>query len=238
MSVVAGLGPSAFNYLRELAANQTKAWFEANRTRYETEVRGPAMALTEHVGAALATAGLPLSGDAKRSMFRINRDVRFSKDKRPYKTHLGMIWMRPGFKKMSPGILYLHVADDGCFVAAGFYGLERPMLDAIRGGIRDDGPIFLQAVAAAEAAGLALDTSDCTVRMPLGFETVTDPALVPAIKSRHLVVRRALTKKDVASGAGLVRTLVAAVTASVPLLEFGWEALAESGPAPEWSRLK
>ena len=117
-----------------MAANQTKAWFEANRDRYEAEVRSPALVTAEMVGAALAVHGLPLSGDAKRSMFRINRDVRFSKDKSPYKTHAGLVWMRPGFKKISPGILYLHIADDGCFLAAGFYGLERPALDAIRGG--------------------------------------------------------------------------------------------------------
>ena len=219
-----------------MAANQNKAWFEAHRDDYEREVRSAAAALTELVGAALARQDLPLGGDAKRSMFRINRDVRFSKDKRPYKTHAGLVWMRPGYKKVSPGILYLHIADEGCFLAAGFYGLERPMLDAVRGAIRDDGPAFTAAVAAAGAAGLALDLSDSTTRLPRGFEDVADPALAAAIKARNLILRRSLTKKAV-GGPSLVPALVDAVQASLPFLRFGWDAIAEDGPPPEWSRL-
>ncbi len=160
-------------------------------------MRGPALILTEMVGAALARQQLPLSGDAKRSMFRINRDVRFSTDKRPYKTHAGMVWMRPGHKKVSPGILYLHVADEGCFLATGFYGLDRPVLDAVRGAIRDDFQAFAGAVAQAGEAGLALDLSDAMTRMPRGFEGVDDPATAAAIKARTLVLRRTLTKADV-----------------------------------------
>jgi uncharacterized protein (TIGR02453 family) len=219
-----------------LAATQTKAWFEANRDRYETEVRSPALIIAEAVGAALAQHDLPLTGDAKRSMFRINRDVRFSKDKSPYKTHAGLVWMRPGFKKMSPGILYLHVADDGCFVAAGFYGLERPALDAIRGAIRDDGAAFTAAVAAGGGAGLSLDAMDGMTRLPRGFEDVDDPALIPAIKARHLVLRRALTKRQVAAPA-LVDLLVTTTEAALPFLRFGWDAIDEAGPAPEWGKL-
>ncbi len=213
-----------------------KAWFEANRERYEHDVRGPAVILAEEVGASLARRDLPLGGDAKRSMFRINRDVRFSNDKRPYKTHAGMVWMRPGLKKVSPGILYLHVADDACFLALGFYGLERPALDAIRAAIRDDGEAFTAATGSALDAGLILDLSDSMVRMPRGFEDVTDPALIPAVKARHLVLKRSLTRADVA-GAGLVVALVQAVEAGLPFLRFGWKAIDEAGPPPEWSRL-
>ncbi len=219
-----------------MAANQTKAWFEANRDSYEAEVRSPALVFAEMVGAALAVHDLPLSGDAKRSMFRINRDVRFSKDKSPYKTHAGLVWMRPGFKKISPGILYLHIADDGCFLAAGFYGLERPALDAIRGAIRDDAAAFTAAVAAGGGAGLSLDTMDSMTRLPRGFEDFHDPALIPAIKARHLLLRRTLTKKQVASSA-LVDVLVAATEAATPFLRFGWDAIDEAAAAPEWSKL-
>ena len=219
-----------------MAANQTKTWFEANRGRYEHEVRGPAVILAEEVGAALSQHGLPLAGDAKRSMFRIHRDVRFSKDKSPYKSHAGLVWMRPGFKKISPGILYCHVADAGCFLATGFYGLDRPVLDAVRAGIREDGPAFTAAVAAAGEAGLQLDLAESMIRLPRGFEDVTDPALVPAIKARHLIVRRDLTRHEVASP-GLVQSLVGAAEAGLAFLRFGWDAIEEAGPPPEWSRL-
>ena len=169
-------------------------------------------------------------------MFRINRDVRFSKDKRPYKTHAGLIWMRPGFKKTSPGILYLHVADEGCFLAAGFYGLERPALDAVRAAIRDDGPAWTQAVAAGAAARLGFEAMEPMTRLPRGFEDVADPALAAAIKARHLILRRSLTRREI-GGSGLSDALVAAAGAALPFLRFGWDAVDEAGPAPEWSRL-
>ncbi len=144
--------------------------------------------------------------------------------------------MRPGFKKVSPGILYLHIADDGCFLAVGFYGLERPVLDAIRAGIRDDAAAFAAALAAAEEAMLSLDTSDSMTRMPRGFEDVGNPALIPALKARHLILRRALSKRQVGA-ASLVGVLVDATEAAAPFLRLGWEAMADAGPPPEWSRL-
>jgi uncharacterized protein (TIGR02453 family) len=220
-----------------LAENQTKAWFEENRESYERDLRGPAVMLAEQVAAEFARRDLALTGDAKRSLFRINRDVRFSKDKSPYKTHAGLVWMRQGCKKSSPGILYLHIADEGCFASAAFYGLERPVLDTIREAIRYDGAGFGAAVAQGAKAGLSLEAMDPMTRLPRGFEDVSDPALASAIKARHLVLRRKLSKRDCGS-AKLIETVVAVAEASIPFLEFGWDAVDADGPAPEWGKLK
>ena len=195
------------------------------------------MAVADTVAAEFARLHLPLTGDAKRSLFRINRDVRFSKDKAPYKTHGGIVWMRPGFKKESAGVGYLHIADEGCFVGAGFWQIERPQLDAIREAIRDDTPSFMAALQTASAAGLALDTGDSMVRAPRGFEDVTDPAILPAIKARNLLLTVPLSKREVGS-AGLVKRVVAVTQAALPFLQFGWDAIAEAGPPPEWSLLQ
>ena len=231
-----GFRPAAFTFLRDLAANQAKPWFDEHRATYERDVQGPAMALAEDVAAELTRRDLPLTGSAKRSTFRIHRDVRFSKDKTPYKTHFGCVWMRPGFKKESGGVIYLHLADAGCFLAAGFWEVERPHLDAIRAAIRDQPEAYTEAMAAAAEAGLELDTSDSTARLPRGFESVTDPALIPAIKTRHLVAKRPLLKKDVA-GPDLVHTIAATTEAALALLQFGWDAMAAAGPPPAWSLL-
>ena len=231
-----GFHPAAFAFMRDLAANQNKAWFEEHRAVYEREVHGQAMALAEDVAAELGRRGLPLTGSAKRSTFRIHRDVRFSKDKTPYKTYTACAWMRPGFKKESGGVLYLHVANEGCFVGVGFWEVERPHLDAIRAAIRDDKPRFIAALDTAGAAGLALDTADSVTRLPRGFEAVTDPAIIPAIKARHLVASRPLLKREVGSAA-LVGLLAGVAEAAVPLLDFGWNAMAEAGPPPAWSLL-
>ena len=194
------------------------------------------MALAEAVAAEFARRDVPLTGDAKRSLFRINRDVRFSKDKSPYKTHAGIIWMRPGFKKESAGVAYLHIADEECFFGGGFWEVERPQLDAIREEIRADPKAFTATLDAAAAAGLVLDTSDSMARLPRGFEDVVDPTLVPAIRARHLVLKRKLLKREVGA-AGLVKLVVTATEAMMPFLRFGWDAVAAAGPPPEWSLL-
>ena len=199
-------------------------------------MRQPCLALVEAVTTEFARRDLPLTGDPKRSLFRINRDVRFSKDKSPYKIHAGVVWMRPGFKKESAGVAYLHVADEGCFFGGGFWEVERRQLDAIREDIRSNPAAFTATLDAAAVAGLVLDTGDSMTRLPRGFEDVSDPAILPAIKARRLVVKAPLLKRDVGS-ATLVARIVAATEAMLPFLRFGWDAVAEAGPPPDWSLL-
>jgi len=77
----------ALRFFRELARHNEKPWFEAHRDEYETEVRRPMRELIEDLDARFAEFAPEIGGDPKRSMFRIYRDIRFSKDKSPYKTH-------------------------------------------------------------------------------------------------------------------------------------------------------
>ena len=80
--------PAALRYLRQLAAHNEKPWFEAHRAEYEQDVREPMLMLIEEMLMRFRKLALEIGGDPKRRMFRINRDVRFSKDKSPYKTHV------------------------------------------------------------------------------------------------------------------------------------------------------
>jgi uncharacterized protein (TIGR02453 family) len=84
-----GFRPAAFRFLRDLERNNAKAWFEAHRDVYEREVREPMRRLVEALDAALGSIAPEIVGDPRRSMFRIHRDVRFSRDKSPYKTNAG-----------------------------------------------------------------------------------------------------------------------------------------------------
>src|SRR6266513_4097882 len=79
--------PASLAFLRGLACHNNKPWFEAHRESYENDVRAPMRALIEGLEVRLARLAPEITGDPKRSMFRINRDIRFSKDKSPYKTH-------------------------------------------------------------------------------------------------------------------------------------------------------
>lgn len=74
-------------FLRELSRHNAKPWFESNRARYEDFVRQPLRDLVEEMDVRLARIAPEIIGDVKRSPFRIYRDIRFSADKSPYKTH-------------------------------------------------------------------------------------------------------------------------------------------------------
>ena len=104
------------------------------------------------VGAALEEAGLPLVGDPQRGIFRIYRDVRFSPDKRLYKTHAGAVLTRSGSKR-DPGLLYLHLAPGESMVAAGFWHPEPDLLRRLRRAILDDPDGFLAMADGSAAAG-------------------------------------------------------------------------------------
>ena len=81
-----GFRPEALQFLRDLAANNNRDWFLVNKSVYEKEVVAPFRLLLADVISALATAGSPLTGDPAKAIFRIHRDVRFSKDKLPGNT--------------------------------------------------------------------------------------------------------------------------------------------------------
>lgn len=131
MTAFAGFGPGFAAFFSELAERQDRAWFRANKGAYEDEVLAPLRALLMDLNDRLRTAGVPLSADPKRSIPRIHRDVRFSKDKSPYKTHASATLTRvPG--EMSAGLAYVHIDPQAPFVGAGCHALEPAELAAFR----------------------------------------------------------------------------------------------------------
>jgi len=107
-----GFAPADLAFLSNLAARNERDWFIANRAVYD-EVLKPALgALIADASTTCAARGLPLGGDPNKSQFRIHRDVRFSKNKSPYKTHLSAVLTRDGLK-MSPGMAYIHIEPEG-----------------------------------------------------------------------------------------------------------------------------
>jgi len=219
-----GFPKPAFAFLRELEAEQTRAWFEANRDRYETSVLGPMRALVSALGPELARRDIPLQSDPKRAIFRIHRDVRFSRDKRPYKTHIGAALTRSG-EKMSPGVLYIHIDPKGCFAACGFYRPEPDALGAMRDAIAGDPAKFRHLISDLASRGLVLSPDeDALKRLPRRFETVTDPDVTDALRRRSFILRQKLTQAEVGRP-DLVATVAGFAEAALPLLTFGWSAL-------------
>jgi len=223
-----GFPPDALVFLQDLSANMNKAWFTENKARYEHAVRDPLQAFVGALSEALKDAGLPFRGDPKRSVFRINRDVRFSKDKSPYKAHASCALTRSG-DKMAPGVLYVHLHPLGSFAASGFYSPEPDALQLMRAAIAEDPKGWTTTLAALSKTGLKLSHDDTLIRPPKGFDHAP-PEVVDALKLKSWVVRRPIPTKQLASPA-LVTSVLRLARHAEPLLRFGWRALERHRPA-------
>lgn len=219
-----GFPPDAFAFLRELAAEQNKAWFEANKHRYEDAVRWPLMAVLADLTSAFTRLGVPLQADPKRGIFRIHRDVRFARDKAPYKTNAGAVLTRDGGKD-SPGLLYLHIQPDRCFAACGFYRPDAEPLRIIRDSVVAKPAAYRTMLRRLADSGLHLaPDEDALKRLPRGYETVQDPDLHEAVRRRSFIVREGLAPQDVAAPA-LIDRIIAFARRATPLLDYGRKAL-------------
>lgn len=125
------LQPSTLCFLKELSSNNAKDWFDAHRTDYDA-ARTDFELFAEKLRAALLPIVPQLEGQrAKDLIFRVFRDVRFSKDKRPYKDHFGAYFCRAGRKASDAGY-YLHIQPGNSFLAVGLWMPESPLLKAVR----------------------------------------------------------------------------------------------------------
>ena len=127
---------ATFCFLDELAVNNNRAWFEINKPRYEELVREPAMDFIAEMGLALESFAPHFKADLRKvggSLMRVARDTRFSRNKSPYKTNIGIQFRHDSGKDVhSPGF-YVHLANDECFLGVGCW---KPDSDAL-GRIRD-----------------------------------------------------------------------------------------------------
>ncbi|MFY7965099.1 MAG: DUF2461 domain-containing protein [Chitinophagaceae bacterium] len=122
------LQSSTIKFIKDLKKNNTKEWFDANRKMYEA-AKQDFLSLTETILKGIAAKDETLSQlEPKKCVFRINRDVRFSKDKSPYKTNMGMSISKGGKSAMSAGY-YFHLEPGACFIGGGIY---MPMPDEVK----------------------------------------------------------------------------------------------------------
>jgi uncharacterized protein (TIGR02453 family) len=230
MGGFAGFRAAAFEFLNQLRDNNDPAWFKPRKAVYEAEVLAPFRDLIIAVAAALHRDGLPLVGDPRRGMFRIYRDVRFSPDKRLYKTHAGAVLTRSGDKR-SPGVLYLHVAPGESMVGAGFWHPEPGLLAKLRRAILVDADAFLSLAVQLERAGHPLSTDERLSRPPRGFEAAKGTPAAEYVGWKSFTVHAALTDAEIQSPA-LVGRIIGIAHTVMPLLEWGWAAIDDAVPAP------
>ena len=142
----AGFSPAAIQFLADLAQNNDRAWFQPRKAEYERLLKEPLEAMIAALAERLAARGVPILADPKRSPFRIYRDTRFSKDKSPYKAHLGATfpWIenRPGAEaggghdeRAHGNGGYFHFQPGEMYVGGGMWQMEKPRLEAFRAAV-------------------------------------------------------------------------------------------------------
>ena len=134
---ISGFAPDAMKFFVELSENQKKEWMADNKDRYRRSVQEPLGNLVVALTSCFAAENIPLRGDPKRSLFRINRDVRFSADKRPYNDHASAALTRDG-DRQSAGVLYMQFQPSASFLAAGFFRPDPTILARLRQGLAAD----------------------------------------------------------------------------------------------------
>jgi len=216
--------PEFLDFFIELAGNNHKEWFDAHRKRYETVVKRPFEGFVAEVVARLKADEPAYAVDPKKAIFRINRDIRFSKDKTPYKTQMGAS-INPGGEKISrwPG-LYFEVGPGGFHIGGGAYFLERPDQERVRAHIRDAYPRWKKALSSAEFVSLFPDgvIGEAWKRLPPGFENLSENE--PLIWKKQWYWWAELSPEQSLGDAG-VEAIVAHHQATAPLRALLTEAL-------------
>ena len=215
-----GFGKDALPFLKALEFHQDRNWFKENRHIYERELEKPFLNLLQDAGKRLQEAGIELTANGKSSLFRIHRDVRFSKDKRPYNSRVSGVLTRTGTKKDIGGI-YMHFEPGNCFLASGLWFPKGPVLKAMRDQIVTRQSDFLATCADLEEHGLPIGDNDMVSRTPAGFKNVTDERLLYWLRHKSFIVQRMLEEEALHS-ALLVDAIVDFGKKVLPLMNFIW----------------
>lgn len=135
-------------FFKDLAKNNNKDWFDANRKRYEASVKAPFEAFVSEAIKRIGKHDKTIKLEAKEAIFRINRDIRFSKDKTPYKLETSAIISPAGRKDHSIPGLYFALGPESVKIYGGAYMPEKDQLERIRTAIMRDGKGFRKAIEA------------------------------------------------------------------------------------------
>jgi uncharacterized protein (TIGR02453 family) len=214
----------ALGFLRGLARHNEKVWFEAHRDEYESEVRGPMRELIEDLDTRFAQFAPEIGGDPKRSMFRINRDIRFSKDKSPYKTsaacwfhHLNAAHAVGTEADAGSAGYYLYLHPGGSGLGAGIWKPARTQLKRLREAIADDPKGFDRMARSIPRRFGALTDESALKRMPRGY--AEDHPAAKWLRFQSFTSGRALTDAQVTSPA-LTAFLAREYEALLPLVRW------------------
>lgn len=214
-----GFGP-ALRFLGDLAENNNRDWFEQNKARYEADVREPARAFVRAMAPGLLKVSREFVADDRRvggSIMRVHKDVRFSKDKSPYKTNLGIQFRhRTGKDVHAPG-LYVHIQPGTMFLGAGMWHPESDALHALRTAIAAYPSKWRAIVDDRNLTQVWSQAGASLKRPPKGF--VAGHPAIEDLKRTDFILDTPLTPAEVKSS-GLVKVVAESFALTKPYVRF------------------
>lgn len=190
--------PATVKFLRQLQKNNNREWFNANKSRYESDVLDVALHFIQSMQSPLQKIAPHFTAVPKRmggSLMRVYRDTRFSKNKTPYKTNIGIQFRHELAKDVhSPGY-YLHIAPDGVFVGVGMWRPDPDSLAAIRRRISDKSAEWTRATSDTKFKRHYHLGGESLTRPPRGF--AKDHPMIEDIKRKDFIAVREMTLDDV-----------------------------------------
>lgn len=211
--------PEAFTFLRQLKRHNDREWFAKNKARYQTYIVEPALSFIGDFAPQLYEISAFFVADARPSrgsLFRIYRDTRFSPDKRPFKTHVGIHFSHSSGKDAHAPVFYLHLEPDNCFAAAGIWHPDNRSLTKVRTAIVRDAEQW------ARICGKLTPEGERLSRPPRGFDP--NHPFIDDLRMKDFVSSVVLTEEQICS-AKLMRDFVSACRTMSPLVEFTAKAL-------------
>ena len=214
------INPELFEFFRELKENNNREWFQVNKQRYESQVREPLLNFITDFGIRLPEISPHFVADARRSggsLFRINRDIRFSKDKSPYKTAAGVQFRHESGKDVHAPGFYLHLEPDSIFAGVGIWHPDTKTLGKIRDAIVDK-PDRWQGILT-ESAFTEVYTlgGDSLKRAPKGYDP--DHPLIEDLRRKDFIASTSFSE-DEACAPGFMDRYAESCRRAAPFMEF------------------
>jgi uncharacterized protein (TIGR02453 family) len=209
-----------FRFLKELSEHNDRDWFQRNKERYEASVKGPFISFIGDLGAPLKKINPHIVADPRPvggSMMRIYRDIRFSRDKSPYKTSVSAhFWHSQGKEGATPAY-YLHLEPAHSMVGAGIWRPEPKALKKIRDAIVADGKRWRRVTTASEFRSSCGMAGESLKRPPAGYDA--NHPLIEDIKRKDFATSSALADRQVA-GPDFMKVVSSAFQTAAPFIQF------------------
>jgi uncharacterized protein (TIGR02453 family) len=215
-----GFTPATFEFLRDLARHNERAWFHANKARYESDVRDPYLRLIGELATPLAKISTHYRADPKPvggSLFRIQRDTRFANDKTPYKTWAGARFFHERGRQVDAPLFYLQVAPGDSFVAAGLWRPQAESLRRLRAFLVDNPATWIRATQDTAFSRRFDWGGESLQRPPRGFDP--QHPLIDDLKRKDFVVVRRYGDAEILAPA-LVRRVGEDFARMAPLVDY------------------